>query len=66
MMIGRLEIVRGFYTKRNWKRYWRPKRLTLKGNPWGDAVYCWLGFNFGTDKKMGTWWSKKRSKKFAE
>lgn len=52
MMIRRLKIVRGFHTKRHWWRYWRPKRLTLKTNP--DPIYCWLGFNFGIDKKIGT------------
>lgn len=46
MMIGRLEIVRGFYTKRRWWRYLYPKRLTIKSDP---AVYCWLGFNFGRE-----------------
>ena len=45
MMIGRLEIVRGFHTKRMWWKYWRPKRLTLKTTH--NPTYCWLGFNFG-------------------
>lgn len=60
MMIGQLEIVRGFHTKRRWWRYWYPKRLTLKSNP---AIYCWLGFNFGIDKKIKY---NTRYKKFTE
>ncbi len=51
MMIGRLEIVRGFYTKKVWWKYWRPKRLTLVYST-PNPVYCWLGFNFGIDKKV--------------
>ncbi len=51
MMIGRLEIVRGFHTKRRWWRYWRPRKLTLntQSKIGEGSCWCWLGFNFGLE-----------------
>ena len=39
----------GTYTGRNWYKYIRPKRLTLKCNP---AIYCWFGYNFSWKDKI--------------
>lgn len=49
MIIGKLEIVKGFYTFKRWWKYIIPKRLTIQREN-EPNTYCWLGFNFGIYK----------------